>query len=189
MRAVDAVEGRPRLARLGAMGYQKAVVKAQIGASGYGMIKLAIDKLQPESVPEYLFFEGPCMVQGWLVFLVGFVFNSLVAIFAIDDSGIPAVVTMRGYSRICGEMSDEMQMGSDSCLTRCSATTRSRSRPRSAPCGGEAPLIRVHRGEQAGMVVGGDDAEQAAHALLLVGCPGRASGCPPRRRPAARPSF
>ena len=55
-----------RLARLGAMGYRKAVVKAQIGASGYGMIKLAIDKFQADSVPEYLFFEGPCMVQGWL---------------------------------------------------------------------------------------------------------------------------
>jgi hypothetical protein len=52
--------------RLRRMGYRKAVVKAQIGASGYGMIKLEIEKLRPESVPDYLFFEGPCMVQGWL---------------------------------------------------------------------------------------------------------------------------
>lgn len=48
------------------LGYGKAVVKAQIGASGYGMIKLETKNFQAESVPDYLFFEGPCMVQGWL---------------------------------------------------------------------------------------------------------------------------
>jgi hypothetical protein len=48
------------------MGYATAVIKAQIGASGYGMLKLQTEKPQPETVPEYLFFEGPCMVQGWI---------------------------------------------------------------------------------------------------------------------------
>ncbi|HEY3302782.1 MAG TPA: hypothetical protein VGL70_04500 [Candidatus Binatia bacterium] len=48
------------------LGYAKGVVKAQIGASGYGMVKLATQELRPDSVPDYLFFEGPCMVQGWL---------------------------------------------------------------------------------------------------------------------------
>ena len=47
-------------------GYRKAVVKAQIGASGLGMIKLITDAAQAKRVPEYLFFEGPCLVQGWL---------------------------------------------------------------------------------------------------------------------------
>ncbi len=47
-------------------GYAKAVVKAQIGASGYGMVKLDTENGRQESVPDHLFFEGPCMVQGWL---------------------------------------------------------------------------------------------------------------------------
>jgi hypothetical protein len=54
------------LNRLHERGYGKAVIKAQIGASGYGMIKLPTRKPQLESIPNYLFFEGPCMVQGWL---------------------------------------------------------------------------------------------------------------------------
>jgi hypothetical protein len=48
------------------LGYAKAVVKAQIGASGYGMVKVETKEPRLESVPDYLFFEGPCMVQGWL---------------------------------------------------------------------------------------------------------------------------
>jgi hypothetical protein len=54
------------LNRLHERGYGQAVIKAQIGASGYGMIKLPTRKPQLESIPNYLFFEGPCMVQGWL---------------------------------------------------------------------------------------------------------------------------
>ena len=54
------------LDRLGRLGYSKAVVKAQIGASGYGMIKLHTQNPRLDSMPNYLFFEGPCMVQGWL---------------------------------------------------------------------------------------------------------------------------
>jgi hypothetical protein len=48
------------------LGYAKAVVKAQIGASGYGMVKLETQEPRLDCVPDYLFFEGPCMVQGWL---------------------------------------------------------------------------------------------------------------------------
>lgn len=46
-------------------GYQLAVVKSQVGASGIGMQKIRV-KETTENLPEYLFFEGPCLVQGWL---------------------------------------------------------------------------------------------------------------------------
>lgn len=54
------------LDRLGALGYRKAVVKAQIGASGYGMMRFNTEGASLQTVPDYFFFEGPCMVQGWL---------------------------------------------------------------------------------------------------------------------------
>ncbi len=47
-------------------GYKKAVVKAQIGASGIGMTNLSTTSCNTNSIPEHFFFEGPCMVQGWL---------------------------------------------------------------------------------------------------------------------------
>ncbi len=47
-------------------GYQEVVVKAQIGASGIGMLKLPANPYHTKSIPEHIFFEGPCMVQGWL---------------------------------------------------------------------------------------------------------------------------
>lgn len=47
-------------------GYREVVVKAQIGASGIGMIKLSTVSYRTEDIPEHIFFEGPCMVQGWL---------------------------------------------------------------------------------------------------------------------------
>ena len=59
-------QARARLDELAASGYRKAVVKAQIGASGYGMIVVALDEPEMPAVPEFLFFEGPCMVQGWI---------------------------------------------------------------------------------------------------------------------------
>ena len=59
-------EARARVGELRAMGYARAVVKAQIGASGYGMIVVAADDPETPAVPEFLFFEGPCMVQGWI---------------------------------------------------------------------------------------------------------------------------
>ncbi|MHC4454813.1 MAG: ATP-grasp domain-containing protein, partial [Planctomycetota bacterium] len=47
-------------------GYKKAVVKAQIGASGIGMTSMSTTSGNTNSIPEHFFFEGPCMVQGWL---------------------------------------------------------------------------------------------------------------------------
>ena len=46
-----------------------AVVKAPMGASGIGLIKvpsLADREEIANSVPEHFFTEGPCLVQGWL---------------------------------------------------------------------------------------------------------------------------
>ena len=53
---------------LASRGYTSAVIRAQIGASGIGMMRLH-DLHDPASIPEiadYFFYEGPCMVQGWL---------------------------------------------------------------------------------------------------------------------------
>lgn len=46
-------------------GYRHAVVKASIGASGIGMIKVDLNDLKVD-IPKYLYYEGPCLVQGWL---------------------------------------------------------------------------------------------------------------------------
>ena len=54
------------LRELEAMGYKRAVVKAQIGASGFGMARVQTREPDLNEVADYLFFEGPCMVQGWL---------------------------------------------------------------------------------------------------------------------------
>jgi len=56
------------LKSLKAENYNTAVVKAPIGASGIGMMKVDIRKDAPSesSFPEHLFYEGSCMVQGWL---------------------------------------------------------------------------------------------------------------------------
>ncbi|MDP6925355.1 MAG: hypothetical protein R2568_08165 [Candidatus Scalindua sp.] len=54
------------IATLRKKGYSKAVVKAQIGASGIGITSLATASGSSSSIPEHFFFEGPCMVQGWL---------------------------------------------------------------------------------------------------------------------------
>ncbi|MEM8953517.1 MAG: hypothetical protein AAGD22_05135 [Verrucomicrobiota bacterium] len=56
------------LARLGEAGFREAVLKAQIGGSGIGMVKFP-ETGRGVSMPpldDYLFFEGPAMVQGWL---------------------------------------------------------------------------------------------------------------------------
>ncbi|GMV91891.1 MAG: hypothetical protein AMXMBFR82_16690 [Candidatus Hydrogenedentota bacterium] len=49
-------------------GFRAAVVKAQVGASGIGMMKLEDirKKIDASDIPAYLFHEGPCIVQGWL---------------------------------------------------------------------------------------------------------------------------
>ena len=54
------------IATLRNKGYKKAVVKSQIGASGIGITSLPTVPDGPISIPEHFFFEGPCMVQGWL---------------------------------------------------------------------------------------------------------------------------
>jgi hypothetical protein len=64
--AADPGQVPSALDRLRELGYSKAVVKAQIGASGYGMVKLNTKNPRLDSIPDYLFFEGPCMVQGWV---------------------------------------------------------------------------------------------------------------------------
>jgi hypothetical protein len=59
----------PRCVReLAKRGFRKAVIKAQVGASGIGMVKLDdINRgIAIDASPEYLFHEGPCLVQGWL---------------------------------------------------------------------------------------------------------------------------
>jgi len=54
------------LKKLRAQGYRSAVVKAQIGASGHGMVRLPAEESAAAEVPEFYYFEGPCMVQGWI---------------------------------------------------------------------------------------------------------------------------
>jgi hypothetical protein len=77
------------LRELRRMEYAKAVVKAQIGASGYGMAKLATENDRAEKVPDHLFFEGACMVQGWIEDEAGKVMkigSPSVQLFVSDDS-------------------------------------------------------------------------------------------------------
>jgi hypothetical protein len=50
--------------KLASQGYRRGVVKAQVGASGIGLVRLDLEA--PGPVPDYLFHEGPCLVQGWL---------------------------------------------------------------------------------------------------------------------------
>ena len=54
------------LERLTKQGFRHAVVKSQIGASGIGIQKVVIEDYDSASIPEMMFYEGPCMVQGWL---------------------------------------------------------------------------------------------------------------------------
>ncbi len=54
------------IATLRKSGYKKAVVKAQIGASGIGIMVLPTTSCNANTIPEHIFFEGPCLVQGWL---------------------------------------------------------------------------------------------------------------------------
>lgn len=72
---------------LNGKGYQSAVVKASIGASGIGMIKIDFAKDRYD-IPEYLFYEGPCLVQGWLdqsVAGVRYIGSPSVQLFIKDD--------------------------------------------------------------------------------------------------------
>jgi len=46
-------------------GYERAVAKSQIGASGIGMIHLNTYQYKLD-LPEFMFYEGPCLIQGWM---------------------------------------------------------------------------------------------------------------------------
>ena len=50
--------------KLNRQGYRFAAVKSQIGASGIGVIK--VDTRRPQEVPDLIFHEGACLVQGWI---------------------------------------------------------------------------------------------------------------------------
>ena len=52
--------------KLSARGYRRIVAKAQIGASGVGMLVLEAAQAGDSSVPDYFFHEGACLMQGWL---------------------------------------------------------------------------------------------------------------------------
>ncbi len=58
------------LANLAAEGFDDAVLKSQIGASGIGIQRVReiadFGRQRRQEIPEHLFFEGPVMVQGWL---------------------------------------------------------------------------------------------------------------------------
>jgi len=49
-------------------GYSSVVLRSQIGASGIGMMRLRNLNNPAEfpEVPDHFFYEGPCLVQGWL---------------------------------------------------------------------------------------------------------------------------
>ncbi|MFT5125113.1 MAG: hypothetical protein ACI9TH_004695 [Kiritimatiellia bacterium] len=64
--AHSASEAVHALAGLRDQGYAGAVVKSPIGASGIGLFKLAADPAAAGTIPDYLFHEDACMVQGWL---------------------------------------------------------------------------------------------------------------------------
>lgn len=67
--AARASEIGPCLDCLQQAGYESAVVKAPMGASGIGLIKVASLRDRSEidtSVPEHFFSEGPCLVQAWI---------------------------------------------------------------------------------------------------------------------------
>lgn len=67
---VSAPEGiGSALARLKAQGFSSGVVKSAIGASGIGLIKvpkLGDWSVAARPVAKHFFFEGPCLVQGWM---------------------------------------------------------------------------------------------------------------------------
>ena len=60
-------EIEPALARLKAAGYSAAVIRAALGASGIGMVKVTDLSSRGEvAMPGHFFREGPCLVQAWL---------------------------------------------------------------------------------------------------------------------------
>ncbi|HAV63748.1 MAG TPA: hypothetical protein DCY13_15445 [Verrucomicrobiales bacterium] len=66
--AESSAEVPERLRRLRELGYRSGAVKSQLGASGIGILKLPTEAGSAEAagVPDMMFHEGPCLVQGWL---------------------------------------------------------------------------------------------------------------------------
>jgi len=79
------------LAALHDRGFRRAVVKAQIGASGIGLrrVDLPASSAEIARIPAMLFHEGPCLVQGWIepgVNDVAAIRSPSVQLFVGDDS-------------------------------------------------------------------------------------------------------
>ncbi len=55
-----------KISRIKGLGYRSAVIKSPLGASGIGIMKVGVEDAGLQTIPEMMFFEGPCMVQGWL---------------------------------------------------------------------------------------------------------------------------
>lgn len=86
--AKDEAEVRSAMHELRQLGYERGVAKAQVGASGIGMLRLDFD--EESLVPDYLFHEGPCLVQGWLAAAPG-----------IEFVGSPSVQMFIGEQNLC----------------------------------------------------------------------------------------
>ncbi|CAN5298394.1 hypothetical protein BH23VER1_BH23VER1_34070 [soil metagenome] len=58
----------PAAARLVRAGFTAGVLKSQVGASGIGMEELPslVALASSYTIPEPYFYEGPCLLQGWL---------------------------------------------------------------------------------------------------------------------------
>ncbi|GAB4161105.1 MAG: hypothetical protein Tsb009_38440 [Planctomycetaceae bacterium] len=75
-------------------GYNSVVVRAQIGASGIGMSHIR-EPNNPDrftQIPDYFFYEGPCLVQGWLepgIFGVDFIRSPSTQLF-VDETHVYA---------------------------------------------------------------------------------------------------
>lgn len=82
-------------------GYKTVVVKSQIGASGVGMFKVDLSE-HNINLPRYMFWEGGCMVQGWLepgIYGIKEVYSPSVQIFVGEDSVYIYDVTEQILSR------------------------------------------------------------------------------------------
>lgn len=63
LRAVSAEDVPRCVAYFKKQGFRSAVIKSPLGASGIGIMKAGVN--EPFDVPDMMFFEGACMVQGW----------------------------------------------------------------------------------------------------------------------------
>ena len=83
----DLAQGVQQLSRAG---YRRAVLKSQIGASGIGIEQFNLDQA-PTEISAHMFYEGSCLLQGWLepgLGSVDLIFSPSVQIFLDDETGI-----------------------------------------------------------------------------------------------------